>query len=318
VSVIVPVYNVERYLEECFTSISRQSYRNIEIILINDGSTDASGRLADRLATTDHRARVIHQDNSGLSSARNRGIDESAGEFITFVDSDDYISRDLVRVLTELCIAQGSDIAQANNTRTGRLLGKGGSKVQTLTGIAAFLSLVQYKKISPTAWGKVYRRKLFTDHAVYFPVNRLHEDTAVVYKLMYFAKSISLIGVNLYLYRVNRASIMNSKYSARHYGAVELYHKELESFISSHNIPISKSAIERHKALRHLSILYKLSSTTQPQAFMKFKQKYNNSILKSRSATVVLGAIPVNLPPLFTLLRAINVTPVIRKVIGKA
>ena len=99
ISVIVPVYNVEQYLERCVDSIINQTYTNLEIILVNDGSTDNSGKLCDELAKKDERIRVIHKENGGLSDARNRGIDEAESDLVGFIDSDDYIDSDMYEVL---------------------------------------------------------------------------------------------------------------------------------------------------------------------------------------------------------------------------
>ena len=99
ISVIVPVYNVEQYLERCVDSIINQTYTNLEIILVNDGSTDNSGKLCDELAKKDERIRVIHKENGGLSDARNRGIEEAESDLVGFIDSDDYIDNDMYEIL---------------------------------------------------------------------------------------------------------------------------------------------------------------------------------------------------------------------------
>ena len=103
ISVIIPVYNVKPYIKDCMESILRQSYPKMEIILIDDGSTDGSGADCDAFARTDSRVKVVHQENQGLSAARNRGIKESTGAYFTFVDSDDYVSPDYVQYLFSLC-----------------------------------------------------------------------------------------------------------------------------------------------------------------------------------------------------------------------
>lgn len=111
VSVIVPVYNVENYLNRCLDSLNRQSYRNLEIILVNDGATDASGEICEAYAAEDSRFRVLHQQNSGLSSARNTGLEAATAEFVTFIDSDDYVTEDCIEVLVNDLVETVSDIA---------------------------------------------------------------------------------------------------------------------------------------------------------------------------------------------------------------
>ncbi len=114
VSIIVPVYNTEKYLKKCFKSITEQTYSNLEIIIVDDGSTDDSGRLCDEYAQFDDRVMVIHKENGGLSSARNEGLRNSTGEYLTFVDSDDYISKDFVEKSLDLCKKYGADISVLN------------------------------------------------------------------------------------------------------------------------------------------------------------------------------------------------------------
>lgn len=111
ISVIVPVYNVEKYLDKCVQSILNQTYENIELVLIDDGSTDGSSKICDKYGKIDSRVKVIHKENGGLSSARNRGIDEAVGKFITFIDSDDYIHHQMLEILYEGIIKNKSDIS---------------------------------------------------------------------------------------------------------------------------------------------------------------------------------------------------------------
>ena len=111
ISVIVPVYNVEKYLDKCVQSILNQTYENIELVLVDDGSTDGSSKICDKYGNIDSRVKVIHKENGGLSSARNRGIDEAGGKFITFIDSDDYIHHQMLEILYEGIIKNKSGCA---------------------------------------------------------------------------------------------------------------------------------------------------------------------------------------------------------------
>ncbi len=111
ISIIVPVYNVEQYLEKCVKSIIRQTYKNIEIILIDDGATDSSGKICDKLKLKDNRIKVIHKENGGLSDARNAGLKVAKGEYIGFVDSDDYIKEDMFETLYNLNKKYNSEIS---------------------------------------------------------------------------------------------------------------------------------------------------------------------------------------------------------------
>jgi len=212
VSVVVPIYNVQEYIERCVKSIMQQSYYNIEILLIDDGSTDNSGVLADEYAATDNRIKVFHKKNGGLSDARNYGLAMSTGEYICFIDSDDFIHRDYVECLMSICRKQECDIAQCNFVRTdGKIdidlyAGKDAS-IQIYNNIEMLNNLYGEQYINTViVCNKLYNKKLF--HDIEFPINRIHEDEATTYKLIYKAKRIGVIESELYFYFQRTNSIM--------------------------------------------------------------------------------------------------------------
>lgn len=317
VSIVVPIYNVEQYLEECFESIKNQSYENVEIVLVDDGATDSSGEIADRLAKNSKKTRVIHKKNGGLSDARNAGMKIAKGEYITFVDSDDAISDDFVKTLIDCALKNDADITQGDNSRRREDLGQGSGNTNTLRGEVAFIELMKFKVISPTAWGKLYKTSLFRDNKLEFPVGRIHEDTAVLYKLVYLANNITCIDKALYYYRVNDNSIMTASYTEKHYSSVVKYHEELEDFIAQHKIPVSKKVISKHKALRLLSVLNKLAlhGREGSKEYKGLAADYKTFAKEANSATSLLGIFMVNNPSLFRSIK--NLTPKIRKVLGK-
>lgn len=317
VSVIIPIYNVEKYLEQCFASIISQTYKNIEIILIDDGSTDNSGDIADRLAQDDSRVRIIHKKNGGLSDARNAGMKIATGEYITFIDSDDYVDAKFIEILLELAQTTGAEIIQCNNSRKSTKLGMGSSKAVMMQGTHAFIELMKYKTVSPTAWAKLYKRSLFYDNKLEFPVGRLHEDTAIVYKLIYLADKIVCNDNVLYFYRLNNMSIMTANYTKHHYGSVLKYHKELDAFIVKNKVVINKRLIYRHKALRFLSVLNKMAlhKAEHTDDYNKIKLEYIKLSVKSYSATCVLGMVSAYVPVIFRTIR--KATPLIRNILGK-
>lgn len=316
VSIIIPIYNVEKYLTECFNSVARQDYVDIEIILVNDGSTDRSGELADNLASTDARARVIHKENGGLSDARNVGIKSAKGEFITLVDSDDYIAENFISNLMQE-MGEDIDIAQCDNTRDNSKLGLGSGKIITMSGSDAFNKLMNYKTISPTAWGKIYRIALFKDHNLTFPVGRIHEDTAILYKLIFLAKNVSCVDKNLYYYRKNEGSIMRSAYTRDHYESVELYHKELVEFIKQNSIEISKSEVNRHMAMRYLSVFNKMAiaKMDREEDFTRIKKTYEDMSQSLGIIKRTIGSVFVTFPSLFRA--SAGIMPLVRKALGK-
>lgn len=317
ISIIIPVYNVEKYLAECFETVANQTYRNIEIILVDDGSTDNSGVIADRLAESDPRAFVVHKTNRGLSDARNVGMRLAKGEYITFIDSDDYVDKKFIEKLFELAKKTDADIVQCENTRDVDRIGRGSKNVVSMSGLDAFIELMKFRTVSPPAWGKLYKLSLFRNNNLEFPFGRLHEDTAILYKLIYFARTFACLDAALYYYRINDSSIMTSTYTKNHYESVVKYHDELDEFIDTNQISISTPIVYRHKTLRILSVLNKLAlgRGELEDAYKRFRSEYVRLFIKSRSIVCVLGIIPVLLPTLFRIVRQVN--PLIRNVLGK-
>lgn len=318
VSIIVPIYNVEQYLEECFGSIRNQSYGNIEIILVDDGATDSSGGIADTLVQRSKSTQVIHKKNGGLSDARNAGMKKAKGEFITFVDSDDCIDKDFVKNLMDAIMSNDADIAQCDNSRKIKYLGNGSQGVKALSGENAFIELMKYRTISPTAWGKLYRTSIFSDNKLEFPVGRIHEDTAVLYKLIYFAKKVVCLDQALYYYRINENSIMTASYTEKHYNSVIKYHEELDEFIAKNNIAIDDTIISKHKALRLLSVLNRLAlhGEDKSEIYKTLKTQYREHSKHVKSTVCIIGVIPVSFPLIFRSMH--HVTPVVRKILGKS
>ena len=192
ISVVVPIYNVEAYLKECIDSIVAQTYRDIEIILVDDGSTDHCGQICD--SYQDSRIRVFHNENYGLSATRNFGIKKSRGEYIYFIDSDDWIDPFVLEEAVK-------NIGNADILCFG-------SKNANYSGYEALLAHIN-GEISNVVWNKLYKRHCFDD--IRFPDGRLMEDTATTYKLLYQAKRVSCIEFNGYHYREREGSISNTK-----------------------------------------------------------------------------------------------------------
>lgn len=209
VSVIVPVYKVEPYLERCVNSILAQTHRELDVILIDDGSPDRCGRICDDYAHADLRVKVIHQVNGGLSAARNAGLDAARGDFITFVDSDDWIHptllAELLRVLDRAhadiavcrhCVAD-SEQQQCDATSTTTREFSPDEALAELLG-PDYVTMV-------VAWGKLYRASLF--ESIRFPVGRLHEDNFTTHRLFQQASRVVLTDAQLYCYRQREGSI---------------------------------------------------------------------------------------------------------------
>lgn len=317
VSIIVPIYNVENYLKDCFKSIASQSYENIEIILVDDGATDSSGVIADNLAKNNINTKVLHKKNGGLSDARNAGMKLAKGEYISFVDSDDCIGEDFVKTLLELAVKNNADIAQCDNSRDIENIGNGKGNIKILSSENAFIDLLKYKTVSPTAWGKLYKKSLFDSNNLEFPVGRIHEDTALLYKLVYCSNVFACTDKVLYYYRMNNNSITTSNYTEQHYRSVIKYHDELDEFIVKNDVATSSKILNRHKALRLLSILNKLALHKKDESniYKDLKNQYIDYSKHSGSPICYFGIIPAYFPVLFR--KFYSLTPVARRVLGK-
>ena len=180
VSVIVPVYNVEDYLERCVGSIIGQNYQDLEIILVNDGSTDSSGIICDNLAQKDNRIRVIHKQNEGLGYARNSGLDVANGQYIFFVDSDDYIMPGIIKELVTAVTEYQADVASCGY-KSGKKEYYVYRKAQILTGIEATDRMFTKSGIDANAVCKLYRHELFD--TIRYPKG-VHESSPVTYKII--------------------------------------------------------------------------------------------------------------------------------------
>ncbi len=228
ISVIVPVYNVKDYLEKCVNSIINQTYKNLEIILVDDGSKDESGKICDELKEKDCRIKVIHKENGGLSDARNAGIKIATGAYIGFVDSDDYIEEDMFETLHRIIKEHNSDISivSFNEIYKGKTIGVRNSKnLERMNKIEAMKELLIDSKIQSYAWNKLFKRDLF--NGIEFPTNKNFEDIATTLLLFekankvvlleepkynYVRRDNSIIGVKSYKTYKDYLDVISSKY----------------------------------------------------------------------------------------------------------
>ncbi|MBQ3163642.1 MAG: glycosyltransferase [Lachnospiraceae bacterium] len=215
VSVIVPVYQVREYLMECVQSIQEQTYTELEIILVDDGSTDGSEEICDKCVINDKRISVIHQKNQGLSVARNNGLRHAKGRLIAFVDADDVVDERYIEVLYEILAKYEADIAVCDYVRfrTGEGYYTHRKKGELL--ISSQTMLRQWhgtrKRVETVAWNKLYRREVLRTP---FPEGKLHEDIYTSHLFIENAKRIAITKQQLYYYRLRKNSITNKKTDA--------------------------------------------------------------------------------------------------------
>jgi glycosyltransferase involved in cell wall biosynthesis len=216
ISIIVPVYNIKQYIQNCIKSLLNQTYKNIEIILVDDGSTDGSDELCNKIKNTDIRIKVIHKVNGGLSSARNAGIDIASGDYVMFVDGDDYLAENAVEILLKKNENYNADIVQfyyeETNDKYRKIYDDGAGEELYINDTKTMFELMY--KIGGTAVSactKLYKRSLFKE--LRFKEGILHEDEYMSTYMLQKAESILYISNKLYFYVVRQGSIINSYFS---------------------------------------------------------------------------------------------------------
>lgn len=237
ISVIIPVYNVEKYLPDCLNSVLVQSYKNLEIILVDDGSPDSCGEICENYAVKDNRIKVIHKENGGLSDARNLGIDIAKGEYITFIDSDDLVTVTYIENLYIALKAANANLAiswfsefkdddriQLNATRLKI------ENIDILNSKQCFERLLCQNGVETSAWGKLYKIELFEQ--LRYPKGKIYEDIPVTYRVIEGAKKIAVIECKDYFYRQRNNSIQNQKFNVAKMAAIE-HMNELMVFIQT-------------------------------------------------------------------------------------
>ena len=235
ISVIVPVYNVEQYLERCVDSIINQTYKNLEIILVNDGSTDNSGKLCDELAKRDDRIRVIHKENGGLSDARNTGIEEAEADLIGFIDSDDYIDENMYELLIDNLRETNADLSMCghydvyNNVSEAQVTEK---KTWTLSPEEAIKMVMEAKVLSVTAVNKLYKKSLFSD--LKFNIGKIAEDAFIMIKLLDKCNIVVATNEKKYYYVHRENSITTQKFSTKFLNVIEAYEQNKEIILEKY------------------------------------------------------------------------------------
>lgn len=217
ISIVIPVYNVEKYLDECIQSVVTQTYKNLEIILIDDGSTDYSSKLCDLWGERDSRIRVFHKSNGGMSDARNYGLQHMKGNFFAFIDSDDYIASNMIELLYNCIQKNRADLAIASFQRVnenGSVINKSfGECIMEEKVVDGAEILEQSSSLNLTCfsvvWNRLYRTNTFRN--LYFPVGKIQEDEFIFTDVYSYAKKVSVIPNILYFYRQRKGSIMNKK-----------------------------------------------------------------------------------------------------------
>lgn len=247
ISIIVPIYKVEKFLRKCIDSIINQTYKNIEIILVDDGSPDSCGVICDEYEKEDNRIRVIHKKNGGLSEARNYGIEASIGKYIMFVDSDDYIDKNMCERLLSIAQRYDTDITMCEIYEISGMQ-KYISPISNLERNKIFNGdivmkefFLRYSTELYASWNKLYKRELFfSENNIRFPVGELYEDMFIEYKLYNLSKRIIIIPDKLYYYIQRKDSITGTKCTIKHINSRLNYIKTLKNFFENVDADIKK------------------------------------------------------------------------------
>lgn len=268
ISIIVPVYNVEKYLEKCICSILDQTYRDFELILVDDGSRDKSGGICDAYKKKDGRIRVFHQENKGLSGARNAGLARASGEYITYIDSDDSVDPHYLEVLFENAQKYGAEVSVCGYRSVWEDRGRKSrpekvkTSVRICTGREAVYKIVaENDRKMITAWGKLYHARL--KPLLEYPQGRTHEDEFVTYRVLYIADKVVISPQALYGYLQRGDSIMNSSYSERRLDKIRALEEAVDYFRKEGDKELERYAEKRY--LLQLSIAWYRVSVFLPE-----------------------------------------------------
>lgn len=283
ISVIIPVYKVESYLNECVESVVKQTYKNLEIILVNDGSPDNCPQICDEWAKKDNRIKVIHKVNGGVSSARNAGLDVANGDYIMFIDSDDVVDFSICENLLQTLNKYHADIVCCNWSKLQKKV-KSSNNLVVYAGEQIFALL--YNKKVPllmVPWAKLYKRNVFEE--IRYPIGRLHEDEAVIPYVLNKCKVLAYIDTFLYFNRDNAQSITKN-FSEKRLDAVWAKEQVLE-FVIKNKPQFCQQALQSYlktiAAYYSFGVLNKIDKQVLKNLKLKFELKYKQLAKRSFS-----------------------------------
>ena len=288
ITVIIPVYKVEKYINKCIKSVLNQTYKNLEIIIVDDGSPDNCGKICDEYGKKDNRIRVIHQENAGLSEARNAGLKIAKGEYIYLVDSDDFIDEPAIEYLYELAIDNNADIAIGNRTifyegQDLKTKNQEKEKLLIYNNEQALEAMLYNTEFTNNACNKLYKTSLFNN--IKYPKGRLCEDLGTTYKLLLKANKIVLGNKSYYNYLADRNdSIMNVNFNIHRMDGLDFAEEILKEVQQKHK-DIQNAAIVR-LYLECIFILLKIPNTKKYRneniRIKKYLRKYRWDVLRDK------------------------------------
>ena len=291
ISVIIPVYNVEDYLHYAIESLEKQTYKNFEIILVNDGSTDDSGKLCDEYSEKYSNVRVFHKENGGLSDARNFGVQKAKGEFITFLDPDDYLEAYSLELLADIQEKHNCDIVSTRvkatelyNVYSNHSLTEEDFKNVIVMDHDIFLEEAFYDKVATvSACGKLYRKSILE---IPFPKGRIYEDLYIISEHVEKANKIVHTPIQIYNYYKRQGSIVNSKFTSKQYDFFDAISYNRDVIKDKYNDKKSlESAVIAKEAIGSFKIIgsaYRTSITDVYKIRKMIKRNYTNILSNSK------------------------------------
>lgn len=276
-TVVIPVYNVEKYLKRCIESVLAQEWKDYEILLVDDGSTDHSPQICDDYVKAYDFISVIHKENGGLSEARNTGISHAKGEYVYFPDSDDWIEPDTFIALAEALESQEFDIISFNREfvkgEEDAIVSKP-EVTQVFEGKDAFVQMLKHSYITGFANDKIYRKSLFTDHNIQFPIGKYYEDLGTNYKLFLAAKKVYATNQKYYHYLIDNPDSITQSWNEKKFRDMFGFYKEM--FYSD----FVRSQLNQEEL--HISQLYYVNGLTHILASL-YKAKLDRQYAEIRN-----------------------------------
>lgn len=290
ISVIIPVYKVENYLSKCIESVINQTYSNIEIILVDDGSPDNCGKICDEYAEKDNRIVVIHKENGGLSDARNAGTEIASGEYITYIDSDDWVAKRYIEILYNAIKSNNADISIANLKRVRSEIVQNEPIVPNAVVFnreQAIEEMLYQTSFDTSAWCKLYRTCVMKE--LLYPIGKWYEDLFTTYKVIATSDKVAFVDVPIYYYRNNPNSIMNSRFDNRMFDEIEAVNQIAEYV--QRNMPEIKKAAYSRKFSTYSQVFRWLPRKTDDAAILEKKNEiwqflvsYRNEMIRDKRA----------------------------------
>lgn len=290
ITIIVPVYNVEKYLKDCIDSILQQTFTDYELILVDDGSPDNSGQICDDYAHKDKRIKVIHKNNGGLSSARNAGLNLSIGEYITFIDSDDLIKKDYLKKVFDIVLKENIDVLSCQfyrfkNSLELNLEEQSDLKYEIMDKYTAMGELINNSELNFSACTKIFRRDLFK----YLKFNeiRIYEDMDIMYRIIDKASKIAIVYNSFYCYRITPNSILTSNFNQKHLIEYDI-RKEMYDYYSIFYPQLSYNVYANWMFVSYLMYV-KITRNERNKQKYKYLLKFDKKIIKKAN---ILNLLP--------------------------